>query len=359
MFAVALVSSVAILALNSSEIFANNAAVIQKTQTTSQINSQGVPGDACNIYGDTGCFDVVIKFSNYSVPPVPTTYACNVYDIRQLISAQGLTANDATSYYAVEFSPIKDNQLVLHHMLLFAITTLTDVNIGNVTIFSCESMPSEINGLKINAGPIWGYAPGGNNLILPPAVAFKVSSTIRYFILQMHYNNPSSISGYTDSSGLTLRLTPNSRPNLAAFMFLGMDIPTISLPPFQSNITFTSTCNTSTLLPPPFLGYNINVFSAAVHMHYLGKVGFVDLVKRNGTVIRLIQDYAYSFGNQRFQPVSTLLTVGDIIQASCTWDTSTINITTVGGENTSNEMCLFPILYYPQTTVSGCLPVHN
>jgi len=357
MFAVALVSSVALLALNSSGLFVNNAAVIQIQ--TSQIDSQGVPGDACNIYGDKDCFNVVTQFPNYTVPAVPTTYACNVYDIRQFIGAQGLAANDATPYYVVEFSPILDNELVLHHMLLFAIPQLTDVNIGNVSIFNCESMPQEINGLKINVGPIWGWAPGGNDLILPPDVAFQVSSNVRYFILQMHYNNPSSKSGLVDSSGLTMRLTPNARANLAAFMFLGMEIASISLPPFLSNITYTSTCNTSILLPPSLLGYTINIFSAAVHMHYLGKVGFVDLVQRNGTVVRLVQDYAYSFGNQRFQPVSILLTVGDTIQSSCTWDTTTVNTTTIGGENTYNEMCLFPILYYPQVPIEGCLPAHN
>ena len=82
----------------------------------------------------------------------------------------------------------------------------------------------------------------------------------------MHWNNPLLVDNYRDSSGLTLHMTPNLRPNEAGMMLIGQS--TLVIPPGREKFTANSTCS-SECTEKKMKG-NIYLTGALNHMHYLG-----------------------------------------------------------------------------------------
>jgi len=268
------------------------------------------------------------------VPSQQTTYACVGF---------AFPANETLTI--IRFDAILDNSQVLHHMVMFQLP-VGAADFGS-TPQPCNMAPGGV--------PIYAWAPGGDPVIMPPEAGFTVGGTtgLIYVVLQLHYNNPTSQSGYIDSSGVKMYLSAQARQYQAGFMFLGMDTSLISIPAHQPSFHMSGRCTTpTTAYALPQNG--IQVFAAMGHMHYLGRQIWTDLLRNKTKVASIVDNPHYDFNAQKFLPLNLTIFPGDEMVTHCVWDSTKANTTTFGGESTSNEMCLSAILYYPSIGADGC-----
>ena len=86
-------------------------------------------------------------------------------------------------------------------------------------------------------------------------------------MLEIHYDNPTTGSGFFDSSGL--RLTATSATNAgsstieAGYIWVG-EIASIAIPPGRSYWEVSATCQA-----PSELTFNLNVFASILHGHQI------------------------------------------------------------------------------------------
>ena len=93
------------------------------------------------------------------------------------------------------------------------------------------------------------------------------SYPIAKLLFQMHWNNPLFRTDYTDSSGMTFYLTPNTRPYDAGVLMTGQNF--LEIPPGQNAYSTDGSCLGSCnqhLMEGP-----VYIMEAFNHMHYLGE----------------------------------------------------------------------------------------
>jgi hypothetical protein len=123
-----------------------------------------------------------MKFDDFDVPAEETSYIC-----------KGFRFPASKAFHITKFTPIKSNQQVLHHMILYSTTDW----LGD-DYFPCPSMPS-------GSQPLFAWAVGGGTFEPPADVGFPVGKDrVVYAALQIHYNNIGAVEGLVDSSGVTM-----------------------------------------------------------------------------------------------------------------------------------------------------------
>jgi len=298
------------------------------------------------------CEVVDLKFPDYTVPAVPTTYVFRGFDLPP-----------GPPKHIVRFESIKDNVQVLHHIVLYLDPTGTALN--NTYSYN---QPAQ-------SKPIFAWAPGADRFDLPTDVGFLVRSdaTNKHVVVNMHYNNPTSIPNLRDSSGIRIYLNA-TRPNNAGFMWLGVGVsfppnstsdpplPANALPMGYSNLHYTSAC-------PDLITYGaltttkkMNIFAYFNHMHLYGRIMWTDWIRtaipslKKTYLGKLGEILNYRFDEQKFVALDTpqILQGGDALVTHCIFDTTTAPSNVVGGEATNNEMCLQGIMYYPDYGFAGC-----
>ncbi|PNH04333.1 MOXD1 1 [Tetrabaena socialis] len=256
--------------------------------------------------------DVVMP--NITVPSNATTnYLCT-----------HVTLPHDRKYHIVGMRSLVQSPLI-HHMILFACASKPTPGSG---VYSC---------LGTGGGPgcnefylVW--APGQMQTLLPPTV---------------HYNNPNGLEGVVDDSGFQVLYTPQLRQYDAGVLTLGQTA--ISIPPGQPIVTLQpnvcpSTC-TSRLHAP------VQLLSSALHMHTLGRAITSQHI-RNGTELPPVGSrrfYDFNFQGLDAVPLaSSLLTPGDSLITTCSYDSTSRTDVTKYGESTQDEMCFNFLYYYPR-----------
>lgn len=240
--------------------------------------------------------------------------------------------------HVTALAPKVDNKQIVHHILLFQTKTAESSE-----PFACEAFGSA--SWKLVAG----WAPGGDNLELPPEAGFPEEVGKTHWVLQIHYNNATAKTG-SDQSGYELCTTETLRPNDAGVLAFGST--NFSIPPRS---THTVKCDYR--LGNDF--ENAKLFNASPHMHTRGSAMSTQrLPGGNGAPETVFDQKAFSFEAQSNFPISKAVNPGDVMRTRCTWKNP--GDTSIGfGEGTGDEMCFNFIGYYPNIpdrTVFG-LPV--
>lgn len=239
----------------------------------------------------------------------------------------GADVQVGTKRHITHIIPQIDNDVILHHILLFETTT------------SYGSTPKPCGGAPGRLVSVW--APGGGIMEFPPQAGLPLEGTAHY-VLQMHYSNLNNLSGQKDQSGFDLCTTATLRPNDADIMAFGT--AQINIP---AHGTSDRTCDVTM---PPGLP-TLNVFAAMPHMHKLGKI-ISGHANPGGNQVQLTNRNPWSFDSQYWDSVSTTLKTGDKVRTRCAWQNPT-NQSVGFGENTSDEMCFVFAAYYPRITTPG------
>lgn len=240
---------------------------------------------------------------------------------------------------ATAWAPIVDDERVLHHWILYR--TKTPQPDGGV--MPCN-MPQD-------ATFVAGWAPGGQNFVLPETVGLELAGPDDYFILQMHYHNTGHHADALDESGVALCTTDAPRENLAGVFTLGT--VRIDIPPFASGHQAIGECKSwlTSFLPEP-----VHAIASFPHMHEFGTKFRTEVFRGadNGPKETLVDIDNWVFDNQRYyehQPAFTIYP-GDSLRTTCTYDNMSNNAVTFG-EKTEDEMCFNFVMLYPIDLFDG------
>jgi hypothetical protein len=114
-----------------------------------------------------------------------------------------------TPTQATAFAPVIDDTRVVHHWILYETSTpQTEGGAG-----PCK-MPFDAKFLQ-------GWAPGGENHVLPDDIGLGLPNADRWLILQVHYWNVAGYKDVRDRSGVSMCTTTALRPKTAVVSTIG------------------------------------------------------------------------------------------------------------------------------------------
>ena len=246
----------------------------------------------------------------FTVPRSANHYECFYFRPTWTGTAQGL-----------KFSALIDDERVVHHWLLYA-------EVGSGT-------PGTRQGCSGSHGAatlIAGWAPGGDDWVMPPGVGMELPTDTTYFV-EIHYANPRNLVT-TDRSGVRVCGTNTLQEHAAATHWLGSElIGFLGAGPHQ----VTGTCR-------PTLTEPAHIIKSWPHMHRYGTSMFSEIVRAGGTRETLL-DVPFSFDNQISHDTPFIINPGDSIRTTCRYTTDTF--LTTFGSNTEDEMCYNFVIAWP------------
>jgi hypothetical protein len=243
----------------------------------------------------------------------------------------GFDITNEQKRHVTAIAPAIQNKKILHHLVLFQSKESVDP-----VPHACSAASSS------SWRMVFGWAPGGDNLKLPPAAGFPLEGTTHY-VAQLHYNNLNHLPGELDSSGVDMCSTDKLRANDADVMAFGSNEFTI---PAKSRHDITCSLEVPTLVP------DLTLFAVLPHMHKLG-TSLVNTLypQTGGPPVDLGTMTQWDFNNQAWFPIHATITPGDHIATRCVW-TNPSEEPVSFGENTADEMCYAFTMYYPRVTAS-------
>ncbi|VDM43283.1 unnamed protein product [Toxocara canis] len=185
------------------------------------------------------------------------------------------------------------------------------------------------------------------DLRLPAGVAFGVgheADSIRYFVLQVHYAHPFA-GKLLDYSGVTLHVMED-RPQYLAAVLLFVSLSPI--PPgyahYQTNMSCTYRGNTQ-----------LHPFAFRTHTHGMGRV--VSAFYKHDGVWTMIGKRNPQWP-QLFQSINANLSIspGDLMAATCVFDSSQQQKPVQMGNMGVNEMCNFYMMFYWDASIPDPFP---
>jgi hypothetical protein len=231
------------------------------------------------------------------------------------------------------WAPIIDDERVVHHWILFRTATAqTDGQVG-----PCK-MPSDVTFVA-------GWAPGGENFVLPDDVGLELPGPGDSLILQLHYHNVAGLTDADDASGVALCTTDAPRTHDAGIFTLGtigIDIPAGAVGHLESGM-----CGSllTAGLPQP-----VHIIASFPHMHELGVSLRTDIMRgsNDGPIENVVDVPRFSFEDQRMYPIDPPIEfrARDAIRTTCKYDNPR-DFAVRFGEKTEDEMCFNFMLLYP------------
>ena len=240
----------------------------------------------------------------------------------------GVNVTSPTDKHIVAIAPRIQNPSIVHHVLIFKSDSAYPTK--------PQKCPS---GGSLQWRLMYGWAPGGKNMVMPPEAGFAVKAgQTTNFVVQVHYNNARRLVGQTDTSGVELCTSAPRQfeADVLAFGTQKIDIPRKS--------ELEKTC--SVTVPAALAGRK--VFAAMPHMHELGSAIETRLTKAaGGAEVDLGSVPRWDFNTQFWLPISATLDANDVVKTRCAWKNSTDRDVKFG-ENTEDEMCYSFTMYYPR-----------
>ena len=235
------------------------------------------------------------------------------------------------------FAPIIDDPRVLHHWIIFASDALpAGVNVGDA--WEC----SATGGLTGGAQFLTGWAPGGQNQVLPADMGRELPIRGGFVILQVHYWNVAGYTDVADRSGVAVCTTDVPRAHELGTSTLGS--LNIQINPHAIGHSVVGTCTPNITAP-------VTIVGSGPHMHTHGMT-FRSEVLRGGDPahVDMLVDIAHWNFNQQtgYAPPGGTMVIqpGDVIRTTCTYDNGT-DTPIFFGERTEDEMCFNFVSAYP------------
>ncbi|KAF2349352.1 Copper type II ascorbate-dependent monooxygenase N-terminal, partial [Trinorchestia longiramus] len=217
------------------------------------------------------------------------------------------------------------------------------------------NMPESWNGCNM---PLVVWAVGSRGFALPQEAGFPLGEEhngATYFMLEIHYSNPSMIQDLVDSSGVRIFHTPKLRQYDAGVLQFGHNVEPFQIIPPSTVWKTTGHCHSEcTRLTLPASG--IHIFSGALHAHVLGTSIALQHIRDGVELPPVVEDGMYDFNYQQERVLQQFRTVlpGDHLIVTCGYDASNKHATTYGGFKTTDEMCLVFASYYPRQRLTEC-----
>jgi hypothetical protein len=274
---------------------------------------------------------------------------------RDIYLCRGFYFPSDKRYHLIRMDPILPGNIypaAYHHLLAFACRSgqlpekYEDPNFVDV----CPVIPD-----SDCMAYFTGWALGGPSLFydIYGIPVGEGSRAPKGFLMQTHVDNPES-SGDIFEPGWGMRMfyTPTLREISGGSFGMYSGTPLIGIPPQEESFMVQSECAdsiTSRVFPEGI--YIDSVFS---HMHGLGRVSKVDIIRQEGRDWRQLEPvYDADFYDTNWQGSRLLkrpgyfLAGGDRLRITCKYNTMSKNEPTRNGEGFDDEMCIKYINYYP------------
>ncbi|XP_049950240.1 MOXD1 homolog 1-like isoform X1 [Schistocerca serialis cubense] len=291
-------------------------------------------------------WDVTLR--DFIIPDnMDTIYQCKIFKAPPV----------RTKHHIIGYEPIltPGTEHLVHHMLLYE----CGVKAGNLDAYVHQKGapcygPEMPRPWEHCLTPIVTWAIGSTGELLPQHVGLPLSDS-SYFMLEVHYDNPSFHTG-RDSSGVRVFHTDQLRHYDGGILVSGITItPLHVIPPGQPAYRTAGYCSgacTNKLLPQS----GVKLVSVLLHSHLAGKALRLRHVRDKKELKPIVRDDSYDFNYQqarRLQEEVEFLP-GDELVTECVYQTSKRKQPTYGGFSTKQEMCLAFVLYYPKTNLAAC-----
>jgi Copper type II ascorbate-dependent monooxygenase, C-terminal domain len=308
---------------------------------------QGDPSDLPDPVVNSGAWplgdpDVVLQpAAAYTPPRGKDVYRCFVLPDIGLDRTKFLSAIDV----------LPGNRQIVHHVLVFADTTGTAVNLDGHDVngdpgYDCFGGPgfpivdtSNLATALDTLSLLGGWAPGQRTHVLPDGIGLQLTANAR-LVVQVHYYPVGRTGPDQTMLGLYFAKTEvKKRLYLVPVINTDFQIP----PDTVKDVT--------AVFPPIALPFSAQVINIFPHMHLLGRKIKVDLLDRNDKLISpMIYENNWNFNWQGaytyVQPVAVPFFAK--VRVTCTFDNTKNNpknpndpLVTVGwGERTTDEMCI-------------------
>ncbi|XP_076060837.1 MOXD1 homolog 1-like [Oratosquilla oratoria] len=273
------------------------------------------------------------------------SYICSLHRIPSL---------DA-KHHAIGIVPALEEKNVefVHHLILTECTDEAELTPYLNKSFECykNSIIRTVNSCEM-AITAWAFGGGGD--IYPENVGYPIGD-VKYFMLEVHYNNPKLKKNITDSSGVRVLYTDKLREFESGTLVVGESpTPEMIIPPGQV-LTTSSQCSASCvekIIPAS----GITVFAALLHTHITGTSVTVKIIRDGKELPPLFIDekYDYNYQQTRRLPVQFTIKPGDAIVVDCKYDATSREKVSYGGFSTQDEMCFAFLYTYPRIESMGC-----
>ncbi|XP_052095209.1 DBH-like monooxygenase protein 1 homolog [Mytilus californianus] len=287
--------------------------------------------------------------TNYHVPPQVTTYRCKAFTLSDL----------GKKHHMIKFESHiqRGMEPFVHHILVYKCPPLTKEWINKD--YFCY-----LNGREVApcGSVFFGWEYGGQDFYFPDNVGMPIGEPEddATYIMEVHYNNPEMRSDLVDSSGMRITFTPDLRKYDAGLLTTGVQIgPTHMIPPHETDFVNTGFCQAECLEQglKDMPGQQVKVFAAWQHSHLLAYAMTTKHLRNGKEIEPFADDQAYDFNYQQIRLLrkEVPLKMGDSLITQCTYDSTSRTNLTLGGEATTDEMCISFIFYYPRMPLDGCL----
>ncbi|CAF2078555.1 unnamed protein product [Rotaria magnacalcarata] len=280
----------------------------------------------------------------YIVPAIDTTYHCKIYKA---------PTNFPQRRHAIAQKTIIDpnNRDMVHHLLMYECDLKAVFDDKNLPDGECDDIYRQIIACTTNIAG--GWAVGGEDIVdFPEITGYPVGGDfeIKYYMVQIHYDNPKLTPNRRDSSGIRFYLGKELRQYDLGYLSLGaLPNPSgIAIPPKLDRFIIDSYCPTEVTQSFPQSG--ITVLGAFPHTHLQGQSVWTKIIRNKKAVEYLFNAEAYDF-NYQFQNILSKpikLYPGDELSTRCVYRTTNKDTITLGGEKTKDEMCMHVFMYYPR-----------
>jgi len=251
-----------------------------------------------------------------------------------------------TTLHLIKKSILLDNVDTLHHMFVFICpvnATSTDGERVGEGAYQCS-------GNESGCRRVAGWAVGPHESCEPDNVGVEIdfSSNTKVVVkIEAHYDNTSG-EPQQDQSGIRLYMTSTLRPLTSSQMITGMATANVdfSIPAQQSLYPLTNTCPTAVT---EHLDHAVYAYAFTPHMHLYGKQLVTEQYRCGQKIGDLGRIDDYEFDNQQTYNLDPPIKIlpGDALVTTCGFDTTTIDFSVAGGEETTDEMCLNFLSIYP------------
>jgi hypothetical protein len=194
--------------------------------------------------------------------------------------------------------------------------------------------------MPFDATFVTGWAPGGDNFVMPEGVGLELAGPDEWLILQVHYNNTAGHTDAIDRSGVAICAIDEPRPQTAGILWLGSVL--IGVPPNTTGYEVSGTCTTDAWPEP------LHIMASSPHMHETGSAFRTEIQRASGGAEMLVDVEHFSFADQKDYPHDPVVTIqpGDTLTTTCVYDNESPNWV-LFGESTSDEMCFNFATAYP------------
>lgn len=159
---------------------------------------------------------------------------------------------------------------------------------------------------------------------MPQEAGFRMGTTaddIQHIVLEIHYDNPGSVAGQIDNSGVILYYTDtdNARANDASTVVLGDPLVTFPTIPAGASLHHIEGVCPESCTRKRLGTTSLNVFASFLHMHSFGR----QIYTSKAPTGELNRADSWNFEFQQITDVSYTINPGDSLHTHCTYDAST------------------------------------